>query len=254
MVTTATPAPAAPAPDSSNSLSRIFGVLFSPKVTFASIAARPTWLLPVLLGVVVGLSVSFTMSKEIGWRMIVEKRIAQSASAQKRMEQLTADQRDNAIAQQAKFTPYFVYPVNVIAPFVGALLAAVIFLGAFNGIYGTKLTFRTSLGIVSYAWIPQLIYYILCIPILFLKDPATVDIDNMLASNPGALLPDDAARWLVALLSSLDIFTIWTVILFAIGFSATDTKKLSFSKAFTAVLLLWLFGVACKVGIAFAFS
>jgi hypothetical protein len=184
----------------------------------------------------------------------VEKRIAQSASAQKRIEQLPADQRNNAIEQQAKFTPYFVYPLNVIAPFLGATILTLIFWGAFNGIYGTKLTFSTALGIVSYAWIPQLIYYLLSIPILFMKDPATVDIDNILASNPGALLSDDAARWLVALLSSLDIFTIWTLILLAIGFSAADTKKLSFGKAFTVVLLLWLFGVACKVGVAFAFS
>jgi hypothetical protein len=254
MVTTATPAPEAPVPDSSNSFSRIFGVLFSPKATFASIAARPTWILPVLLGCIIGLSVSFTISKEVGWQTVVEKRIAQSASAQKRIEQLPADQRNNAIAQQAKFTPYFVYPLNVIAPFLGATILTLIFWGAFNGIYGTKLTFSTALGIVSYAWIPQLIYYILSIPILFLKDPATVDIDNILASNPGALLSDDAARWLVALLSSLDIFTIWTLILLAIGFSAADMRKLSFGKAFTVVLLLWLFGVACKVGVAFAFS
>jgi hypothetical protein len=79
-------------------------------------------------------------------------------------------------------------------------------------------------------------------------------MDNILASNPGAFLSDDAARWLTALLSSLDIFTIWTVVLLAIGFGVADTKKLSFSKAFTVVLLIWLFGVACKVGIAFAFS
>lgn len=254
MVTTATPAPEAPAPESANSFGRIFGVIFSPKATFDSIARRPTWLIPVLLGVVVGLSVTFVIGKTIGWRMVVEKRISQSASAQKQMEQLPADQRENAINQQAKFSAYFVYPINVIAPFLGALLVALIYWGAFNGIYGTKLGFLTSLGIVSYGWIPQLISYLLAIPILFMKDPATVDINNIVASNPGALLSDDAARWLSALLSSVDIFSLWTIILFAIGFRAADPKKLSFGKAFTVVLLVWSFGVLVKVGIASAFS
>jgi hypothetical protein len=55
---------------------------------------------------------------------------------------------------------------------------------------------------------------------LFLKELATVDLQNPVASNPGAVLPDDTSKWLVALLSSVDIFAIWTMILLAIGFSA----------------------------------
>jgi hypothetical protein len=252
MVTTATPAPEASAPV--DSIGRVFGVLFSPKATFESIAKQPTWIVPVILGCVIGILVSFFIGKQIGWRAVVDKRIADSPSAQKRMEQLSAEDREKSLAGQAKFSPYIVYSVNVVGPFIGAALLAAIFLGAFNLVHGTKLNFKTSLGIVSYSWIPQLIVGILAIPILFLKDPATVDVQNIVASNPGAMLSDDSAKWLVALLGSLDVFSFWAMILLAFGFSAANPKKISFGKAFGTVLFVWFLFVVCKVGLTAIFS
>jgi hypothetical protein len=90
--------------------------------------------------------------------------------------------------------------------------------------------------------------------ILFLKDASTVDLQNIVASNPGALLSDDAAKWLVSLLGSIDIFAIWTLVLLAIGYSATNPKKLSFGKAFVLVIIPWIFFIAIKVGLTAAFS
>lgn len=46
------PVPSAAARDSANSFSRVARVLFSPKPTFESIARRPTWIVPVILGCV----------------------------------------------------------------------------------------------------------------------------------------------------------------------------------------------------------
>lgn len=254
MVTTATPAPESPVPAPASSVGRIFGALFSPKATFESIAKQPTWIVPVILGCVIGILVSTVIGRQIGWRAVVEKRIAESPSAQKQMEQLSPEDREKSITAQAKFSPYIVYFINVVGPFAGALLLAAIFLGAFNLLYGAGIGFKTSLGIVSYGWIPQLIVYILAIPILFLKDPATVDVQNIVASNPGAMLSDDSAKWLVALLGSLDVFSFWAMILLAFGFSAASPKKVSFGKAFGTILFVWVIYVVCKVGLTAIFS
>jgi hypothetical protein len=67
-------------------------------------------------------------------------------------------------------------------------------------------------------------------------------------------LPDDAAKWLVALLKSFDVFTFWTLILLAIGFAATNPKKLRGSKAFTIAFSVWAAYVVCRVGWASIFS
>lgn len=101
---------------------------------------------------------------------------------------------------------------------------------------------------------PYVITGLLGVLILFIKDPTTIDTQNLVASNPGALLADGSAKWLVSLLTSLDLFTLWVLILQAIGFRATNPKKVSFAQAFGIILVLWLFFVLVKVGFAAAFA
>jgi hypothetical protein len=89
---------------------------------------------------------------------------------------------------------------------------------------------------------------------MFIKDPATVDIEHLVASNVGAFVSDDSPKWLVTLLTSFDIFVFWTMILMALGYSATDPKKISFGKALTTIVIVWIIYLAVKVGFTAAFS
>jgi hypothetical protein len=133
-------------------------------------------------------------------------------------------------------------------------VVAAIFLAAFNVVSGGKIGFSTSLGIVAHSWLPYLVSGLLGIVILFLKDPSTIDIQNLVASNPGALLADNSPRWLVSLLTSFDVFTFWVLVLQAVGYSATNPKKIPFGRAFGTILAVWAFYVMVKVGLAAAFS
>ena len=182
MVTTAVTPEPTPAPVSS--IGRVFGALFNPKPTFESIAQRPTWLLPILIGVVMGLAASTVISQRIGWRAVIEKQIASSARAQKRMESLTPEQRDQAINTQAKVAPIFAYCINILLPFLGAVIVAAVLMGAFNLIHGANMKFKTSLGITAYGWCPAIIAGLLAILLLYIKDPSTVDVQNIVASIP----------------------------------------------------------------------
>jgi hypothetical protein len=56
------------------------------------------------------------------------------------------------------------------------------------------------------------------------------------------------------LLGSLDLFSFWMMILMAIGYSATNPKKISVGKAFGSIIAVWFIYVLVKVGIAAAFS
>jgi hypothetical protein len=58
----------------------------------------------------------------------------------------------------------------------------------------------------------------------------------------------------VSLLGSLDLFSFWTMILMALGYSATSPKKISVGSAFFTVFACWALYVLCKVGLAAAFS
>ena len=150
--------------------------------------------------------------------------------------------------------PIVAYVAVVLGPFIAAVVVGAVLMLAFNLIYGTKIGFVPSLGIVSYAWVPGIIGALLGILIIFLKDPSTVDLDHLVASNGGAFLADDSAKWLVTLLTAFDLFVFWNMILMAFGFSAADPKKLSFGKALGTVLGVWLIYVIVKVGLVAAFS
>ncbi len=66
-----------------------------------------------------------------------------------------------------------------------------------------------------------------------------------MATNAGAFLSDDAPKWQEALLSSFDLFTIWSMILMAIGYSAINPKKISYGKALGTIVLVW--AILCSV-------
>jgi hypothetical protein len=242
----------APAPVSS--LGRIFGVFFNPKPTFESIAQRPTWVLPISILLVLSLVTVGLIGQRIGWQTVIEKQIASNPRAQKQMEQMPAEQREKVMNTQVKVASVIGYVSVCVFTILGAVVVAAVFLAVFNLVSGTKIGFSTSLGVVAHSWLPYVLYSLLGILILFIKDPSTIDVQNLVASNPGALLSDDSPRWLVSLLTSLDLFTFWVLILQAVGYSATNPKKISFGKALGSVLAVWLLYVMVKVGLAAAFS
>lgn len=246
--TTVTPAQPA------NSIGRIFGAIVSPKETFESIAQKPTWLLPVILAAIISLGVFYSFSSRVGWQRAMERNLQTNPIAARQMEQLSPEQRQQSIAVQTKVLPYVYYCMGVIIPFLGTLILAAIFLGLFKLVYGADLNLNVSMGIVSYSFVPRLIYSLLGILIIFLKDPSQVDLQNLVASNPGALLSTETARWLVVLATQFDFFTFWIMLLMALGFHAAAPKKVSVAGAFAGIFGLWAVFVIIVVGITAAFS
>jgi hypothetical protein len=253
MATPTAPAPEQ-APASVNSFGRIFGVFFEPKATFESIVQRPTWVVPMVALILVSIVIVALIGSRVGWRQVIDRQIATSPRAQQRMEQVPAAQREEILNRQAKFAGVIAYVGVVVGTAVAEVVVAALLLAVFNIVAGSKIGFSTSLGIVAYSWMPYVITGLLGILILFIKDPSTIDTQNLVASNPGALLPEGSAKWLVSLLTSLDLFTFWALALQGIGYSATNPKKLSFGKAFSYILVVWLFFVLVKVGLAAAFA
>ena len=244
------PAVAAAAPESTNAIGRMLGVLFSPKATFESIARRPTWLAPIILLSLLSLGLVGLFGHRVGWRGFFEKQDSNSS----RFEQISPEQQRQTLDNQVKYGPPFVYGVAAVSTIIAAVIIAAVLLGVFNGLGGARFGFKTSLGIVAHAWVPGLILALLGMLVLFVKDPTTIDLQNLVASNAGAFASGNSPKWLVAMLTSLDVFSFWYMILMAVGYSAAAPKKLSFAKAFFTIFGLWLVYVLVRVGLTAAFS
>jgi Yip1 domain len=238
------------APERVHPIGRIFAVLFSPKATFESIACRPTWLAPVVVLCVLFLCVVAIFGHRGGWPSYFEKQMATN----NRMQQIPPDQQQRVLEAQLKYGPPVAYAEGFIVPVLLVVIVAAIFLGVFNALAGAKLNFKTSMGIVSHAWMANVVSGLLGILIVSLKDPATIDLQNIVASNAGAFLSSDSPKWLISLLSSVDVFSFWTMILLAIGFATAAPKQLTTGKAFAWILVMWLAFVVVKVGLVAAFA
>jgi len=244
-----TPVAAQDAPSPINHAGRLLGVFFSPKATFEDIARRPSWILPVVVMSILGLAVAFVMNQKIDWRDVAAKRIEESPRA----ANLSTDQKEQRIAMSAKFSPAFVYVFGVAWPVLQALIVGGVFLLAYNVIGGAGARFSASLGITAHAYYPWILYSLLFILILYLKAPGTVDLDNPVATNVGAFLPESTPKALMSLGKSIDIFSVWTLLLISIGFAAVNPKKLK-GKAFSIAISVWVVWVGLKMAGAWIFS
>ncbi len=233
-----------------NPIGRMFGAIFSPKATFESIARRPTWVAPILLLSLVSLGVVGLFGYRVGWRVFFEKQDSSSS----RFEQQSPQQQQQTLEAQVKYGPPFVYATAAVSTAIAALIIAAGLFGVFNGVIGAKFGFKTSLGIVAHAWMPGLILGLLGVFVLLVKDPATIDLQNLVASNGAAFVSSDSPKSLVTMLACLDLFSFWYMILMAIGYSTAAPKKLSFGKAFFTVFGLWFVYVLVRVGLTAAFS
>jgi hypothetical protein len=251
MATTASmPAPEAQSQPAISSIGRIIGVFFSPKATFEDIVRKPSWVLPVVLLTLFSIAVSFAINQHINWREFMSQQIEKSPQA----ANMSAEQKEQRIEGGAKFSPILTWTIGVCGPILFTLIVALVMWGTFNLLGGANTNFGTSYAITSHAALTGLVSSLLFILVLYLKPYGTVDLENPVATNLAAVLQDDSAKWLVALLKSFDIFTFWTLILLAIGFATTNPKKLKGSKAFTIASSVWAVYVVCRVGSAWIFS
>lgn len=247
----ATSMPPAQAPEhESNSIARIFGALFLPTETFRSIVRKPTWLLPIILVVLLSLTVIGIFGERGGWRPYLQKQMASNS----RFQQLTPQQQQQQMAVTLKYTPPFAYGEVAVGVPIAMMIIAALLMATFNLVHGTQIKYKTAISIISYAWVPGIVSGLLGIVIISLKDPATVDLQNIVVANASAFISTDAARWKIMLLSSFDIFTFWEMILMAIGFAVAAPRKLTAGKAFASIFVVWLIWIAIKVGATAAFS
>jgi len=229
---------------------RITGVFLDPKKAFGDIAARPSWIVPVVLLILAYLAFMYCFTTHVGW----EHSMRQAMESNSRMQQMDPQQRENAIQMQLKFAPIGAYVVGPIVIVVIALATAGVLLLVCK-MMGASLGFKQMFGISAYAMLPGLISSILAIIVIFIKNPEDFNLQNPLAFNLGAFLepPPNSSKALYSLATSIDLFSFWTILLLALGISVA-AKKFPFSKALVAVVVPWVLVVLIKAGWASLFG
>lgn len=240
----AAPLPVEPKP---NPFARIIGMLVSPNGTFASIARRPDWVVPLLVIVLIGYVNTFLIMPRMDWDAIVAMQEEQIRAKNPNMSQEQLEQMGRMTKAGGKV---FGWVVPVLSVIWYVIVAAVLLL-AFR-LLGGEGTFGKAFSATLYAWMPLVVNGIIVTIVAVMRggliDPT--QMATLVKSNPAFLVDMKAQPVLFALLSSIDIFTIWTVALLIIGFAAMS--KVSKAKASAIVISLWVVCILIKlIGPAF---
>jgi hypothetical protein len=203
---------------------RVIDTFIAPSKTFTDIRRSASWWLPWLIGAIVGLALVYTIDKKVGMNKVVENQIQLSPKAAARIDQLPPDQRDAQIETQAKITRDFSYGFSLVGLAILAIVAAVL-LATFKFGFGAELTFGQAFAISNYAWLPGCIKALLVILTVSISGGENFTFQNQLASNLGAFLDPKGSHFLYSVASSIDVFSIWILVLTGIGYQCVTRLK-----------------------------
>ncbi|HYT33028.1 MAG TPA: YIP1 family protein [Thermoanaerobaculia bacterium] len=225
-------------------LARIPGALFSPTTTFESIARRPTWLPPLLLWTALSLTVTFLLLPRVDYDRMIR------ASIEKRGQTLPEERIQSLVESQKKMAPILYGVFGAITPTLISLIVTLVFWGAFKA-FGWDATFRQAFGATTHAFLPGVLGALVLLPVLANRE--TVDprnLGDLLRSNLGFLVAPES-KMLHSLAQSIDVFSILSLVLFVIGYSAA--AKISRKAAAGVIVTLWAVYILAKSALAGVF-
>ncbi len=118
---------------------------------------------------------------------------------------------------------------------------------------GADVNFKISLAIVVYAALPLILKTLLSlVSVLAGMSPDSFSFQNPLATNPGYFMNPADSPFLYGILTAIDIFMIWTLVLTALGF--TYVSKVKRGTAFAIVFGWWLVFTLALSGLGAMFS
>ena len=235
------------APPRLSEAQRILNTFIAPSKTFADLRNNSRWWVPWILIAIVSLAFMAVVDQKVGFDQVAHNVVASSSRAEQ-MEQLPPDQRAERIQGIARFTRVVAYASPVTALIIYLIMAAVL-MGTFRFGAGAEINFKTSLAIVVYSALPFVISALLGIVSLSAgANPESFNLNNPVASNPAYFMDMASNKFFYTLASALDVFTIWSIVLMAIGFARNS--KLRVATAFTVIASWYLLWKLLTAGLA----
>ena len=95
---------------------------------------------------------------------------------------------------------------------------------SFNFGFGAELTFNQCLAVCMYASLPGILKVLIAILAIAVGGGEAFTFQNPVASNLSGLV-DPSSHFLYSIATSIDVFTIWTLVLTGIGISCLTKLK-----------------------------
>lgn len=203
-------------------MSRFVGIVTSPRDTFAKVAAHPKWLGMLVLVIVVtgGLAVWF-QSTEVGRQATFDQSVKWMESFGIKLNDKAYDQMQQGIMDAPVWRTALQTGVSLIvmAPVIYLVIAGILF-GVFTAALGGGATFKQVFTTVVHSGAISTLGQVFTYPIFYLRESMT-SATNLAVLFP--MLPEGGFP--AKFLGMIDLFTVWWVIVLAIGLAVLYRRK-----------------------------
>jgi len=218
-------------------VNKIVGIFTSPREAFESINQNPSWIIPFLIGLVFFLIFQY---------FTVDIQMADQI-AKLEARDMPAAQMEAARGQMQGFAKYLGFIIGPFAILIFWVIFAAIFLLFGNMMIGGETSFKKIFSIVAWTSLVGNLSLILLTFLITSKGTTHgVAMDLSLLLTTPALGTEPGVLYLI--LSKIDFFVIWQVILWIIGLSVTYNTTTN--KAAIPILTLW--GLWIVVSVTFS--
>lgn len=209
---------------------RVVGIFTQPQRVFVYLRSKPDIWLPLIIAIIIGIISSF---------LVYDIAITDTITSYEQNENIPDAQRDmiiDSIEQRRhgawRYVSIFVFPI--VGAFVIFALIALAYWFIGNVILGGKAKYKQVFSAFAYSYlIIAIAGAIVKIPLILSKQ--TIKVHTSLA----ILMPQDASHSaLFRFLDNFDIFIVWGLIVFSIGYAVI--YRFSQAKAFMGVFISWL--------------
>jgi Yip1 domain len=240
----APPSASAPTGSEMSTAETLTGVFFEPSRTFEALRARPRFLVAALILFIMTCIVTAVMYMRVDMGQFIRDRIEKSPNA----AQISEQQKETQV-KLGKTVGMVLIPLSVpIAIALGSALYMLLVMA-----FGGSISYLKSVSVWTYSWLPPAVLgTLIALLVLFLKSPDSIVPENLIATNPAALLGEESSKVLVAFLRQLDLLRFYGLFLAALGLR--KVAKISSGQAWGVVLTLWILGLLFAVGSAALFG
>jgi hypothetical protein len=217
---------------------RIVNTFVAPSKTFTDLRRSAAWWGPWILVSVVSLLFVYAVQRQVTFEQISKNQIAHSARADQ-FEKLPADQQARQLNLSSKIIGFTMFGSPLLILLV-SLVTTVALWATFKVGAAADTTFGQAYAITLYAGLPGIVGGLLGVISLFAgANPEGFDINNPVGTNLAYYLdPETTGKFVRGMASSLDVLSIWTIILIGIGYACTSKVKRSTAITIVAVWYL----------------
>ncbi len=228
--------PPDPAPLSEGA--RVLDTFVSPSKTFTDLRRSAAWWVPWLLISISSLALAFAMERKVGFEQVTRNQFASSSGG--RFDKLSTEQQTRQISLSSKILRFTSYGSPVVSLFSFFLMTTAVWT-TFKIAAGAKTPFKTAYAIMVYGSLPSIVEAALGINTLLVGIRPEVAAFNKLVGVTNLafyLDPATTGSFIREMASTVDVLSIWKVVLMGIGFSCTSKVKRSTAISIMATLFV----------------